>query len=879
MAAAFRFPSRPRLLAHGPGRPYTLGRDPLIAEQLLDTLGRLQKALGDRYAVERELGRGGMATVFLAKDQKHDREVAIKVLHPELAASIGGERFEREIRLAAKLQHPHILGLYDSGHHEGLFYYVMPFVKGEALRDRLDREGQLPVDDAIRTALEVADALGYAHGQGIIHRDIKPENILLSGGHALVADFGIARAVSESGGQKLTQTGMAVGTPVYMSPEQATGEHVGPTADIYSLGCVLFEMLAGEPPFTGKNAQMIMAKHAMETVPSIRIVRNAVPEEVEEAIFAALGKVPADRPQSAAQFAEILGLPLGSTAARRVLGRTATRRVPTQAMAAMDRDTLSRPIWKRPAVLGVSGLALVGIAVTAWAIFKPSGGGPGGPGGPDARDIAVLYFEDPSGKLSDLADGLTSELIEQLRRVRDLNVVSLNGVAPFRNTEVAPDSIARVLGVGTLVAGEVEETRSGVRLNVRLLEGAGGTALDRQSFDFAGRDVLALRDSAASQIAIMLRERLGEEVRLSRGREGTRNERAWGLTHRAERLHQEAVRRARARDTSGVQRGLAEADSLLGVAETLDPRWGEPAVLRGMVAHDRALYGTNTTPSDVVALIDSGYARAERALALNKDDAGALELRGSLHLLRWDRGLEANPAAVRNRLAEAEKDLRRATELDGERASAWWRLAGVLFERNDLTGGTFATLRAHEADAYLTEADQILYKLYSSAYDAERFTDAVKWCDEGGRRFPVDAKFARCQLYLFTTSARAADPALAWQSLDRFRALLPERSRPLREREGQMLVAAALSRAGLKDSARRTLERARGDPSIDPDGLLVSVEAFIREQMGDRGEALRLIREYLTAHPEHRTLLAQSQSWWWKDLRNDPQFKAIVGSD
>ncbi|HUF66414.1 MAG TPA: serine/threonine-protein kinase, partial [Gemmatimonadaceae bacterium] len=224
------------------------------------TAVRLKKELQDRYEIVRELGRGGMATVFLAKDAKHGRNVAIKVLHPELSASIGGERFEREIRVVAALQHPNILGLYDSGSADGLLYYVMPFVDGESLRDRIDREGQLSVDEAMRITLEVANALSYAHGKGIVHRDIKPENILLSGEMTLVADFGIARATSEANVRKLTQTGMAIGTPVYMAPEQAGGEQVGPNADIYSLGCMLYEMLAGEPPFTGKNAVQIMAR-------------------------------------------------------------------------------------------------------------------------------------------------------------------------------------------------------------------------------------------------------------------------------------------------------------------------------------------------------------------------------------------------------------------------------------------------------------------------------------------------------------------------------------------------------------------------------------------------------------------------------------------
>jgi len=300
------------VFCHKCGLNFTLeqsARPPLEGNPESDTLSRLRAALSERYEIERELGAGGMATVFLAQDVKHERQVAIKVLHPDLAASLGSERFEREIKLAAKLQHPNILGLFDSGASNGLLYYVMPFVKGESLGDRLGREKMLPVDDAIRITLEVCDALGYAHEHGVVHRDIKPDNILLAGGHALVADFGIARPVGESGsgGQKLTQTGMSLGTPVYMAPEQATGEAAGPTADLYSLGCVLYEMLAGEPPFTGPNPMTIMKRHLMEQVPSVRIVRDAVPEEIEQVIFAALGKNPVDRPQTAAQFAELMG--------------------------------------------------------------------------------------------------------------------------------------------------------------------------------------------------------------------------------------------------------------------------------------------------------------------------------------------------------------------------------------------------------------------------------------------------------------------------------------------------------------------------------------------------------------------------------------------
>jgi serine/threonine-protein kinase len=263
--------------------------------------------LAKRYLIERELGRGGMSTVYLAHDVRHDRRVALKVLNSELAATLGAERFLREIRFAARLQHPHILPLYDSGEVESTLYYVMPYVEGESLRARLTREATLSVEEAVDIATEVAEALAYAHARDVVHRDIKPENILLSGKHAVVADFGIARAVSRAAADKLTGTGHAVGTPAYMSPEQASGEEeVDGRSDVYALGCVLYEMLAGEPPFPGPTAQAIMAQHGSEPPPAVRLLRPAVPREVERAIETAMAKSPEDRFATAEQFAAAL---------------------------------------------------------------------------------------------------------------------------------------------------------------------------------------------------------------------------------------------------------------------------------------------------------------------------------------------------------------------------------------------------------------------------------------------------------------------------------------------------------------------------------------------------------------------------------------------
>ncbi|MGH7534699.1 MAG: serine/threonine-protein kinase, partial [Gemmatimonadales bacterium] len=272
----------------------------------MELLEQLTAALGDRYRVERELGQGGMAVVFLAEDLKHHRRVAIKLLKPELSAALGSERFLREIEIAAALQHPHILPLYDSGQAGGLLYYVMPFAEGESLRQRLAREQQLPLDAALQITREVGSALQYAHEHGVIHRDIKPENVMLSGGQAVVADFGIARALHAASAEQLTLTGMVVGTPQYMSPEQSGGAMVDGRGDQYSLACTLYEMLTGQTPWTGSSMPAMMARRLSQPAPRIRTIAPAVPQPVDEALARALSMDPDQRFSTPAEFAAVL---------------------------------------------------------------------------------------------------------------------------------------------------------------------------------------------------------------------------------------------------------------------------------------------------------------------------------------------------------------------------------------------------------------------------------------------------------------------------------------------------------------------------------------------------------------------------------------------
>ncbi|HKV76037.1 MAG TPA: serine/threonine-protein kinase [Gemmatimonadales bacterium] len=852
---------------------------------MTDTLERLQAALADRYTIERELGAGGMATVFLAADLKHGRRVAIKVLHPELAASIGTERFDREIRLAASLQHPHILSLYDSGDADGLLYYVMPYVIGESLRDRINREQMLPVEDAVQIALEVADALGHAHAMGVVHRDIKPENILLSGGHALVADFGIARAASVAG-EKLTQTGVAIGTPLYMSPEQSVGENVGPTADLYSLGCVLYEMLSGDPPFTGNNARAIMARHAMTPVPSLQEVRDTVPDEVEDAVMACLAKVPADRPQTASQFCDMLGTPMGATASRRgVVPRLSSARhqqirVTSQRMAATrEIPTIApRPAWRRPAVLGFAAVVLLGGALAAWRLTGHRT--PIDPvGGVRPSDVAVLYFDDlsPRHDLGYLADGLTEGLISRLTQVRNLNVISRGGSAQFRGSGVGRDSIARALSVGTLVLGSVEPDGDKVRVTVRLAD-AGGAEFDRVSFEEPNANLLLLADTLSQEAARLIRKRLGQEIRLREERSSTSSPDAWALEQRA----QQARRRGDsvyAAGATGWQQIYQQADSLAAAAEKLDAKWPDPALLRGTLDYWRSRRAVDDAGL-AGRMVDSGMVHAERVLALDQESPDGYELRGNLKYWRWLFPLEADSTRAKALLRSAQQDLEHATQLNPSQAGAFATLSHLynnLPEKSSVDV-SLAARQALEADAYLSNADVILSRLFFAAYDLGQFPDAENWCRQGHQRFPADPRFTECQLWLLTTKQKEPDAARAWKLADTLLKMTPEGDTAFAGLQSRTIVAVVLARAGQRDSARRLLARSRENPVIDPQYDLSYIGSFAWLQAGDTTEALKSLKAYLVANPARRQTFAQDPGWWLRGLQDNPQFRQIVGS-
>jgi TolB-like protein len=852
-----------------------------------DVLEQLRTALGDRYEVERLVGEGGMATVYLARDLRHGRQVAIKTLRAELAASIGADRFLREIQVASSLQHPNILGLYDSGDAGGILYYVMPYVEGESLRKRLDREQQLPLHDAVRIVRESAEGLAYAHERGVVHRDIKPENILLQNGHALVADFGIARAM-DAAGEKLTQTGMAVGTPHYMSPEQSLGaDHADGRSDIYSLGCVLYELLAGQPPFDGPNSRAIMARHAMEQVPSLQVVRQTVPDELEDAVMQSLEKTPADRFQKMSEFADVLA-DLEPT--------LATRRTTSRGMPAVRRSTSSAvkvvPRTTPQAILGErwgTGVRLWSIAAAillvmalggVWIWRGRVGSADAAEAGLDPNRIAVLYFQSRGGSdsLGYLADGLTEALIHELSEVKPLQVISRNGVLPFKQSPVASDSVAKILHVGTLVEGTLAQAGDRLRVSVSLINAQNGAEFGSRTLERPRAEIFALQDDLAKEVSLFLRERLGKEIQLRESRVGTRSVAAWEVLQKAQEETRGAEPLIAAGDVEAARRQFRHADSLLSQAEAKDPKWVLPVTQRGWLAYRHSRLAGSFDKAYYDEWTRKGLSHAERAVALKSDDPDALELRGTLLYWRWLLNLEPDAQSAAALMVRAEQDLRASVAANPAQASAWTSLSHLLLNKPETAEAKLAALRAYEADPYVTNANLTLWRLFTTSLDLEDAVEARHWCGEGQRRFPEDPRFVECRIWQFALKGATADLPEAWRLLEDYVSLSPPNLREFRRLRGQMLVAIALARAGLPDSARFVASRSRADASVDPTRELMLYETYVRTMLKDREEAFRLLSTYVATNPQQRSALARDDSWWLRDLHYDARWKSLFGS-
>ena len=625
----------------------------------MDLLGQLTAALGDRYRVERELGQGGMAIVFLAEDLKHHRRVAIKVLKPELAVALGSDRFVREIAIAATLQHPHILPLFDSGDAGGLLYYVMPFVEGESLRQRLAREQQLPLDAAFTITREVASALQYAHEHGVVHRDIKPENIMLSGGHAVVADFGIARAVDAASTGQLTKSGVVIGTPMYMSPEQSAGAAVDARTDQYSLACTLYEMLTGQPPFTGPSALAIIARHSVDTVPSLRVVRQTVPREVEGAIIQAMAKVPADRFASMQRFVDALDAPA-------VPGRS------------------WMPRGRRP-LIAAAGVVLL-LAALWWAV------GPRARSGSRVRSVAVLPFQDFADSAADayLGAGMTEGLIADLAQIGSLKVIAGASASVAMGTASTPTVLASELGVEGVVTGSIRRTGDSVHATVRFLRVPDSTVLLARAYQ--GR--LGELPNLQREITVAITGAINAEIKDTvRGRLAARRE----IDQRA----YEAYLHGRFYLDAGE---LERARAMFDQAKRIAPTWAPPYV--GLANYYTTLpFLSNVAPAEVLP-----QARALLAQALQLDETLPEAHAANAYIrayYEWD-------------WRAAEQEYRRALELRPSYADAYFSYSRFLASRHRLDEAIAQLERSVELDPLSPSllANRALLDYFAGRYDA-----------------------------------------------------------------------------------------------------------------------------------------------------------------
>jgi len=780
---------------------------------MADLLERVRASLAGRYTIERELGRGGMATVYLARDLKHDRPVALKVLRPELAASLGADRFLREIQVTAHLTHPNILPLLDSGRADEFLYYVTPYVEGESLRSRLERERQLPVDEAVRLAAAVAGALDYAHRHQIIHRDIKPENILLEDGQAVVADFGIARALHAAESAKLTETGVAVGTVAYMSPEQATGEEFDGRSDIYSLGCVLYEMLAGEPPFTGPTAQVVTARRLAGSVPSLHAVRDSVPRQIEQAIGKALAKLPADRFATAAEFADAL-TPGGPA----------------------PRPTAFRLSWRRAGGVAAAFLAIFGAVLVSRSKTH-------GAREPASNGVAVLYFDNLSRDTADayLADGLTEELISRLGQVARLTVKSRNAVRRFRGRLADdPSAVGRALGVVHLVSGSVRHAGARLRVTVELVNAATGDRMWGQQYDRAEADLLGIQEDIAVTIATAIGGRLLPAERSSLTQRPTRDPGAYDHFVKGNYFLGQ-------RTAPAVGRAIDEYRAAL----QLDPSFTE-ALAR--VAYSYALFldwGWRYPNASPESLLARGFAAADSALRQDSTSSDAWMARAYVLAMSGTRTTAPAIAAFE-----------RAIALDPRNAEAYHQYGWVLMGLERDSASAEANLRALELDParFATMLNLAALRTVQRRYD-----EGLRWMDSALSGEPGLAYLYAWRALSRLTVGRASEARRDAELAIRLGSLA----------YGEAALAAVEAHEGDVVSARRRVNSVlrEGVDSLRPHSREALFIGLALVALNERERAIQLFER---VRPRDWQLAYRLRYAGLDPIRADPRFQRLV---
>ncbi len=889
------------------------------------TPDRLTAALADRYTLERELGQGGMATVYLAQDVRHHRQVAIKVLRPDLTAALGPDRFMQEIEIAARLQHPHILGVIDSGSAEGFLYYVMPYVDGESLRERLQRQGELPVHEAVRILAEVADALGYAHGRGVVHRDIKPENVMLSGRHALVMDFGVAKAVNEASGQnRLTTLGVALGTPTYMAPEQASADpHLDHRVDIYALGVMGYELLAGRPPFTGASPQQVLAAHVMQAPELLSSHRPSLSPALTNVIMKALEKRPADRWQSAEEMLaqlEPLATPSG--------GMTPTATAPVAAVIPRRSSRGRVPRWAM-AVIG-----LVVLAAGAFALSRVTGRGAGGAASATrTRSIAVLPFENVGGDSGNAAftDGMQSEILTDLTRLGALQVTSRNSVQEYRRTTKATRQIGSELGVQSLLQGQVQRAGNQVRVTVQLVDAPSDRQIWAESYDreLTAQNIFTIQGDIATNVAQALRASFTSSEVAAAQKAPTANLEALDWYHRGQgsftnrsgsigdsgAIH--AFNEAIALDSS-----FAEAWAGLAAAKSWDVRNGITTdTLPARAALDRAVaLAPASSDTKIAQAYFTYYARGDfdaalglfRAVAAARpSDADAVAGVGYIARRRgrWEEALAAERKLIEldprsaaalsdmgytylmtRRYAEAEQALRRALIVEPASDGAInWLFEAIVFGQGDTAAGRalVASLpndATPEVRALLSAILARVARRFDSSTVAFSKTQLVRPLDRPGQlilqalndvasRSPVRARArADSAALLARAFLDRTTGAGVFGSVADFHSVLGLAD-AIRGRDADAVQAGERAIA-LNPEARDATEAPR---SVD---ALVAIHLLL----GHRDEAIRLITERAHAPITSAPLLLITRASIRLDplfdgIRNDPRIQALLKND
>lgn len=579
-------------------------------------VARLAAVLDGQYIIEREIGRGGMATVYLARDRRHNRAVAIKLLQPELTTAATAERFLREIEITAKLQHPHILTLIDSGARDGLAYYVMPHVEGESLRERLIWERQCNIEQAVQVARQVASALEYAHRNGVVHRDVKPENILLSAGQAMLADFGIARAIRDSGQATITAVGTPLGTPAYMSPEQVSGAHeIDSRSDIYSLGCVLFEMLAGRPPFVAATVGRVMQMHLTDPPPKVVSCRSAAPGALDDIVTKALAKAPEDRFQTAEEFADALGLVEAAETLERATP-TGARPRPTPMNLTPALSSRSTPSFQKQLLVAGGGIALVVIVASGlrgWGssaapAAMPVGGAP--PAVEFLSSIGVKPLDAIGGDSAAamVSAGISEEVSAQLSKIKGLKVISRTTMEAVNAKGWTTRTVADSLGIRYLIEGSVQRSGAELAVTLQLIDAVNDAHVWSESYREPLRDILMLRVSIAAKVAQALTSQVPALRAVPAMAGGSQNPAA----------------------VEALSRGVAVRDA-----------GSEPMILEAIAAFEQALALDSTFAAAAVELSEALRLYTNLGFAGKRDP-----YQGLAESLRWaERAVQLDPAA------------------------------------------------------------------------------------------------------------------------------------------------------------------------------------------------------------------------------------------